>query len=203
MQRALSMLRSFMADPRMEVFNVVVDEELHGAPRYYESVQRPSDLATITTRLQNHLYNTVHELKEEIDLVWSNCRRYNPDPHWLFGTSQALEKELNDRWKKDRIATLPSSTSYRDEEPDSPPMSAAQLRKKLVAGAAYSSAYVKTVERLPAEAYTLVAEPVASNPGFVDLHVTLKLDACTDANLRAALGKTSETGRRLKLSRKE
>lgn len=48
---------------------------LHDYPQY---VKYPMDLSTIHRKLREQRYRTVEEVLDDIQLIWDNCRCYNP-----------------------------------------------------------------------------------------------------------------------------
>ena len=208
MKQIATLLENFMSDPRMDVFNVIVDEELHGAPRYYELVHQPVDFGTILGRVRNHLYSTAKEVKADCNLVWSNCKLYNPEPHWLYATSDTLAKELNEMWRKAKVDTLSGSRPFFDSDEDDllPGKQLPKLKARLANQVLYSSGHAGIVEKL-SDMYTIVGVPVDRDTSLVDLHIVLTPALCTESKIKSlvsALDKGQEsTSRRLKLSRKE
>ena len=53
MYKSLTLLEDFMTNPSLGVFSTVVDEEVHGAPLYYDVVKKPIDFLTITNRIKS------------------------------------------------------------------------------------------------------------------------------------------------------
>ena len=212
LQRALSLISKLRDDQRLDVFSVVVDEAAHGAPKYYEVIQRPVDLATMATRLQNHMYTSLEQVKEEVDLIWVNCRQYNPEPHWLHAHADMLAKEVGEKWKK-MAAKCARDGDDSDDEWEQPSLAtssrstAGKLRAKLAELTPYSATYMKLAEKIPAELYRIVAHPISDRPGYVDVCIELKVEECPDSRLKELL-QSLERGidtehRRIKLPRKD
>jgi hypothetical protein len=59
------------------MFAEPVDPERDEAPGYFDIIKRPMDFSTIRRRLQNNEYATVHDWKEEVQLIFSNACAYN------------------------------------------------------------------------------------------------------------------------------
>lgn len=78
-----TMLRTLMQHPSAFPFNVAVDPVQHKAPRYFEIIKRPMDLGTALRKLRSAEYNTLLEVKEDVELVFENAMTYNPPLHMV------------------------------------------------------------------------------------------------------------------------
>ena len=66
------------------------------APDYHTIIKQPMDLGTMTKRLKTLAYRSKKEFVDEINLIWSNCLRYNADPtHFLRKHAIAMKKETD------------------------------------------------------------------------------------------------------------
>ncbi|PGH19342.1 hypothetical protein AJ80_03982 [Polytolypa hystricis UAMH7299] len=64
------------------------------APDYYNIIKRPMDLGTMTKKLKAVQYKSKQEFVEDLNLIWSNCLKYNANPeHFLRRHAQFLRKE--------------------------------------------------------------------------------------------------------------
>ncbi|KAA6362676.1 MAG: hypothetical protein EZS28_041797 [Streblomastix strix] len=85
------------------VFSEPVDPVLHKAPDYYQVIAEPRDLGTIKLSVEQGKYKTVDEIKKDVQLVWDNCKKYNPAPNAYYQIAEQMEKD----WKR-REETLPA-----------------------------------------------------------------------------------------------
>jgi len=68
-----------------------VDAERLGLHDYYKIIKKPMDLGTVKRKLDDKLYTTVGQFKEDVLLIFRNCRQYNPPEHDVVGMSYKLE----------------------------------------------------------------------------------------------------------------
>ncbi|KAM4725926.1 ATPase family AAA domain-containing protein 2-like [Anableps anableps] len=66
-----------MVDRRFKAFIKPVDIE--EVPDYLMVIQRPMDLSTLLSNIDEHKYVTVEEFLSDADLIWQNALEYNPD----------------------------------------------------------------------------------------------------------------------------
>ncbi|EEB88092.1 hypothetical protein MPER_14275, partial [Moniliophthora perniciosa FA553] len=45
---------------------------------YLEEIRHPMDFGTMSEKLSRGQYSTVDEFRKDIELVFSNCRQFNP-----------------------------------------------------------------------------------------------------------------------------
>ncbi|CAD8100001.1 unnamed protein product [Paramecium sonneborni] len=84
-----------------EAFRFPVDIHLFKCPDYYQIITDPMDLSTLTTKYKDGAYRTLNEIKEQIDKIIKNCRKFNTDPnHTILKTCSKFEQCFNTRWNK-------------------------------------------------------------------------------------------------------
>ncbi|KAH9486347.1 Transcription initiation factor TFIID subunit 2 [Psilocybe cubensis] len=86
--------------PESGIFLRPVDIVLDGCPTYYDEIENPMDFGTISSKLNDGRYVTMEEFKADVELVFSNCRQFNPP-----GTSPTIivavvEKVFRKEWPK-------------------------------------------------------------------------------------------------------
>ena len=75
-----------------------------GLDDYPKVVPNPMDLRTVTNRLANRSYRDPAALKEDILLVFANCRRYNAEPDNVYHKMAVeVEQFFHKRWAKMEI----------------------------------------------------------------------------------------------------
>ncbi|KAJ7072172.1 hypothetical protein C8F01DRAFT_1205804 [Mycena amicta] len=72
---------------------------------YYDVIKEPMDFATMTRKLEKNEYSTVEAFLADAQLVFDNCRKYNPESSNYVKNANKLEKFLTeqvaDRVKKE------------------------------------------------------------------------------------------------------
>ncbi|KAG4430268.1 hypothetical protein IFR05_014247 [Cadophora sp. M221] len=64
------------------------------APDYYNVIKHPMDLGTMTKKLKTLTYKSKKEFVDDLDLIWSNCLKYNGDiQHPLRRNANSMRKE--------------------------------------------------------------------------------------------------------------
>ena len=76
-------------------------EPVAGVPDYYLVIKQPMDLRTIDENIEAGKYNTLKEFKDDISLIWTNCRLYNEDGSTYVKCANKLEK-----WYKEKSKIL-------------------------------------------------------------------------------------------------
>jgi len=60
-------------------------------PDYYEVISHPMDLSTVEANVEADLYRTVDAFKQDIQLIFSNCRHYNEENSVYVRNANRLE----------------------------------------------------------------------------------------------------------------
>ncbi|EEP82622.1 conserved hypothetical protein [Uncinocarpus reesii 1704] len=64
------------------------------APDYYNIIKRPMDLGSMTKKLKALQYKSKQDFVEDLNLIWSNCLKYNTNPeHFLRKHALYMRKE--------------------------------------------------------------------------------------------------------------
>jgi histone acetyltransferase len=72
-------------------------------PDYYEFIKQPMDLSTMETKLEKNQYLTLDDLIYDANLIFNNCRSYNPPTSVYAKQANRLEKFVKDSmsaWKQ-------------------------------------------------------------------------------------------------------
>jgi len=99
-KKCKDLVKALVRLPESELFLRPVDVVLDGCPTYYDEIEHPMDFGTISSKLNDEKYVTMEEFKHDVELVFSNCRQFNP-----IGTSQTIcaavvEKLFKKEWPK-------------------------------------------------------------------------------------------------------
>lgn len=69
-------------------------------PRYYDEIKFPMDFGTMGTKLTDHAYTTMEEFAQDVDLVFTNCRTFNPATTYPVNCADSLERAFKKEWQK-------------------------------------------------------------------------------------------------------
>jgi hypothetical protein len=64
-------------------FRQPVDWKGMGLTDYLNIVTNPMDLSTVSRKFKEDKYSKVEEVLDDIQLIWDNCKAYNPDNSWI------------------------------------------------------------------------------------------------------------------------
>ncbi|KAL7414912.1 hypothetical protein BDY24DRAFT_385012 [Mrakia frigida] len=67
---------------------------------YYVVVAEPMDLSTMELKLDSNLYPTLDDFLYDADLIFKNCRQYNPESSTYVKNANRLEKFMKERVKE-------------------------------------------------------------------------------------------------------
>jgi bromodomain-containing factor 1 len=102
-----------------QYFYTPVDPVALNIPTYFQIIKKPMDLGTIATKLENNAYEKASEFKEDVQLIFKNCYKFNPEGEFVHDCGRKLEEVFNKKWEtKDSWIT--------SRQPDSEPHSAAE-----------------------------------------------------------------------------
>lgn len=81
-------------------FRIVIDEKTcvdMGIPDYCKIIEKPMNLAYIQKKVNDKSYETLQEFVEDVDLIVTNCLKFNDRPENPFNIAA---RELRKRFKK-------------------------------------------------------------------------------------------------------
>ena len=64
-------------------FREPVDWKNLGLSDYPSVVKYPMDLSTVLRKFREEKHQNVEEVLDDIQLIWDNCKSYNPDTSWI------------------------------------------------------------------------------------------------------------------------
>lgn len=70
------------------------------------------DLGTVKKKLEKLEYTTEDEVRRDLDLIWSNCKRYNEPGSHVYKAAEKMEKSCNQILSK-----VPSQSMLRKRNP--------------------------------------------------------------------------------------
>ncbi|KAK2078978.1 hypothetical protein QBZ16_002668 [Prototheca wickerhamii] len=68
------------------------------APGYYTVIKTPMDLGTIKTKLDQRRYEDVQAFRDDVRLVFSNCRTFNPPGNFVRNIGDQASEKFEKRW---------------------------------------------------------------------------------------------------------
>jgi len=86
-----ALLRELKKKPEAEAFTTPVDWKALGIPDYPTIIKRPMDLGTVASNLDAGQYSSVHQVAQDVELVWANAMTYNMDDSWIHQHAQKLK----------------------------------------------------------------------------------------------------------------
>lgn len=67
---------------------------------YYEEILNPMDFGTMSAKLNEGKYRTMEQFKNDMELVFSNCRLFNPPGTVPTICAAVVEKAFKKEWPK-------------------------------------------------------------------------------------------------------
>ncbi|KAF9075021.1 hypothetical protein BDP27DRAFT_1316349 [Rhodocollybia butyracea] len=99
-KRCKDILKALMKTPESTIFHVPVDPVRDGCPTYLDEIKHPMDLGTMSSKLARGAYNTMGEFRKDMELIFSNCRKFNPPGTYPFICADAVEAAFKKEWPK-------------------------------------------------------------------------------------------------------
>ncbi|OJA15957.1 TAF2 protein [Rhizopogon vesiculosus] len=99
-KKCRDILKVILRVPESVIFAQPVDPERDGCPTYYEEIKHPMDFGTMTQRLNEGKYLTMEDFQKDVELVLSNCRKFNPPTTYPANCADAVEKVFKKEWAK-------------------------------------------------------------------------------------------------------
>jgi len=99
-KKCKQLLSTLMKLPESGIFLRPVDPVLDGCPTYFDEIAHPMDFGTISANLASHSYETMEELRKDVDLVFSNCKTFNPPATFPWDCADVVEKVFKKEWPK-------------------------------------------------------------------------------------------------------
>ncbi|OLY81274.1 SWR1 complex bromodomain subunit bdf1 [Smittium mucronatum] len=67
-------------------------------PNYPKIITNPMDLGTISAKLTNNQYQSIHDFYNDVKLVFQNCYKFNPKKHPVHIAGKSLEAVFDGKW---------------------------------------------------------------------------------------------------------
>ena len=83
------------------IFMQPIEEIINSYPKYVEICPKPIDLNKIEKKIYENFYKNIEDLKDDIDLMLDNCKRFNNNTeNWIYKGCIGLEEFFNNNYKK-------------------------------------------------------------------------------------------------------
>ncbi|KXN88910.1 Transcription initiation factor TFIID subunit 2, partial [Leucoagaricus sp. SymC.cos] len=99
-KKCKELLKTLQKMSEAAIFNRPVDPVLDGCPTYFDEIAHPMDFATMTQKLSDGQYVTMEDFKKDVDLIFSNCRQFNPPSTFPVKCADTIEKVFKKEWPK-------------------------------------------------------------------------------------------------------
>jgi transcription initiation factor TFIID subunit 2 len=68
--------------------------------RYLDEIEHPMDFGTMVTKLNEGQYETMDDFRKDVELIFSNCRKFNPPGTFPVTCADAVEKVFKKEWPR-------------------------------------------------------------------------------------------------------
>ncbi|KAL1648874.1 transcription initiation at TATA-containing promoter protein [Diplodia intermedia] len=103
-----------------------VDPVALNIPQYLKIIRKPMDLGTVYGRFKRGEYTSAKDIKADLDLIFANCYKFNPEGDDVNKMGKMLEEVYRKAWDKKSEwmdehapASEPASASEDEEDDDS------------------------------------------------------------------------------------
>ncbi|KAG9248985.1 hypothetical protein BJ878DRAFT_197447 [Calycina marina] len=84
----------------MNPFMLPVDPVALNIPTYNQIVKSPMDISTVEARMARRQYANASAFKKDMELIWKNCKAFNPQGNPVHACAVSFEKYFNEQWAK-------------------------------------------------------------------------------------------------------
>ncbi|KAI0639863.1 hypothetical protein C8Q77DRAFT_1083269 [Trametes polyzona] len=99
-KKCREILKTLSRVPEVPIFMRPVDPIADGCPTYFEEIKEPMDFGTIGNKLTEGKYSTMEEFARDVELVFQNCRTFNPPTTYPVMCADAVERVWKKEWAK-------------------------------------------------------------------------------------------------------
>ncbi|TFK17374.1 TATA-binding protein associated factor Taf2 [Coprinopsis marcescibilis] len=99
-KKAKELIKILSKLPEAFIFLRPVDPIGDGCPTYLQEIEQPMDFGTISNKLSQGLYKSMEDVKKDIELVFANCRQFNPPGTFPVASAEAVERVYKKEWPK-------------------------------------------------------------------------------------------------------
>lgn len=109
------------------VFLQEVNEEMDGAPGYYDIIKQPMDLGKIKNKVDQKVYTSFSQFEADVRLMLSNCYVFNLPGSFAYDQGQMLENVLEKELAKGREGDESQNMTIVESREQSPVGNAAMV----------------------------------------------------------------------------
>lgn len=96
-EKKLTLILNYLIDnPEAAEFLHPVEWESLGLSDYLSVVKHPMHLLKVQEKLKNREYKLVEEVLDHIELIWDNCKEYNPSGVMIIAIAAVLQPGRQD-----------------------------------------------------------------------------------------------------------
>ncbi|KAI4724973.1 Bromodomain-containing protein [Aureobasidium sp. EXF-10728] len=81
-------------------FRIPVDPVALNIPQYFSIIKHPMDISTITQKLKGGQYGSAEEFRNDFELMFTNCFRFNPAENVVHQMGKDFQTEFHREWSK-------------------------------------------------------------------------------------------------------
>jgi transcription initiation factor TFIID subunit 2 len=67
---------------------------------YLDEITHPMDFGTVSEKLVDHAYQSMEDIRKDIELVFSNCYKFNPPGTYPSLCADFVDKVFKKEWPK-------------------------------------------------------------------------------------------------------
>ncbi len=105
-------IKTISKDSNAHPFKEPVDYKGLKIDDYIKIIRKPMDLSTVQNKLKQKIYESVHVVFEDIQLIWDNCKRYNIEGSDIYKQADHMENITDELIKKNNLQ-LPSKSKFK------------------------------------------------------------------------------------------
>jgi hypothetical protein len=96
----IKIIQSILNDPQSYEFSFPVDFKKYNILDYPLIIKYPSDLNTVKNKLNENKYNSIQECLNDIQLIWDDCKTFNPPQSEFVKMANHCEKLFRKKFEK-------------------------------------------------------------------------------------------------------
>eukprot|EP00282_Hemiselmis_andersenii_P026421 CAMPEP_0172010114 /NCGR_PEP_ID=MMETSP1041-20130122/7555_1 /TAXON_ID=464988 /ORGANISM="Hemiselmis andersenii, Strain CCMP439" /LENGTH=122 /DNA_ID=CAMNT_0012664449 /DNA_START=19 /DNA_END=383 /DNA_ORIENTATION=+ len=105
-KKCMAVLKAVKAHKHGWIFSEPVDPIKLQIPDYFDVIQRPMDLGTIKTNMENNKITSPEQFKEDMMTTFQNAMRYNPANHDVHIMAKTLMELFHNKWDSQEDAIM-------------------------------------------------------------------------------------------------
>ena len=105
-KKCKALLQTLRKLPFSIFFREPVDPIRDGLPTYLDEIKHPMDLSTMDKKASSGAYKTMAEFASDMELIFANCRQFNPPGTEPCDHADQLERQWRKEWAKVLVPKL-------------------------------------------------------------------------------------------------